>query len=57
MINFYQNIKTIYCDNEASFNSETITSLLKNQYSIDLVERFLSTLAEIGRFLKLDCKN
>jgi len=37
LVNFFQNIKTIYCDNEASFNSETITSLLKKQYSIDVV--------------------
>jgi len=37
LVNFYPNIRTIYCDNEASFNSETITSLLKNQYSIDVV--------------------
>ncbi|XP_070132574.1 uncharacterized protein [Drosophila bipectinata] len=57
--------ETIYCDNEASFNSETITSLLKNQYSIDVinapplhsssngqVERFHSTLAEIARSSK-----
>ncbi|KAH8332277.1 hypothetical protein KR074_008542 [Drosophila pseudoananassae] len=61
--------KTIYCDNEASFNSETITPLLRNQYSIDVVnapplhsssngqvERFHSTLAEIARCLKIDRK-
>jgi len=69
LVNFYSNTKTIYCDNEASFNSETITSLLKNQYSIDVVnapplhsssngqvERFHSTLAEIARCLKIDKK-
>ncbi|KAH8340342.1 hypothetical protein KR074_002460 [Drosophila pseudoananassae] len=69
LVNFYPNTKTIYCDNEASFNSETITSLLRNQYSIDVVnapplhsssngqvERFHSTLAEIARCLKIDKK-
>ncbi|KAH8338725.1 hypothetical protein KR074_003729 [Drosophila pseudoananassae] len=69
LVNFYPNTKTIYCDNEASFNSETITSLLRNQYSIDVVnapplhsssngqvERFHSTLAEIARCLKIDRK-
>jgi len=69
LVNFYPNIKAIYCDDEASFNSETITSLLKNQYSIDVVnapplhsssngqvEKFHSTLAEIGRCLRTDKK-
>jgi len=69
LINFFPNIKTIYCDNEASFNSETITSLLKNQYDIDIVnapplhsssngqvERFHSTLTEIARCMKIDQK-
>jgi len=69
LINFFPNIKTIYCDNEASFNSETITSLLKNQYNIDIVnapplhsssngqvERFHSTLTEITRCMKIDQK-
>jgi len=37
LINLFPKTKTIYCDNEASFSSETITSLLKNQYGIDLV--------------------
>jgi len=36
LVNFYHKTTTIYCDNEASFNSETITCLLKNQYSIDV---------------------
>jgi len=69
LINFFPNIKTIYCDNEASFNSETITSLLKNQYDIDIVnapplhsssngqvDRFHSTLTEIARCMKIDQK-
>ncbi|KAH8336032.1 hypothetical protein KR074_003115 [Drosophila pseudoananassae] len=69
LLNLYPNTKTIYCDNEASFNSETITSLLRNLYSIDVVkapplhsssngqvERFHSTLAEIARCLKIDKK-
>jgi len=69
IINLFPNIKTIYCDNEPAFNSETITSMLKNNYGIDIVnapllhsvsngqiERFHSTLAEIARCLKLDKK-
>jgi len=69
IINNFPNTKTIYCDNEPSFNSETITSLLKNQFNIDIVnapplhscsngqvERFHSTLIEIARCLKIDKK-
>jgi len=69
LVNLFPKIKTIYCDNEAAFNSETITSLLKNSYHIDIVnaaplhsssngqvERFHSTLSEIARCLKLDKK-
>jgi len=65
--NFFPKTKTIYCDNEASFNSETINSLLKNQNSIDIVnapplhsssngqvERFHSTLTEIARCITID---
>jgi len=67
LVNFFPKTKTIYCDNEASFNSETINSLLKNQYSIDIVnapplhsssngqvERFQRTLTEIARYIKID---
>lgn len=69
LVNIFPNIKTIYCDNEATFNSETITSLLKNNYNIDVdnapplhsssngqVERFHSILAAIARCLKMDKK-
>jgi len=69
LVNIFPKTKTIYCDNEASFNSETITSLLKNQFNIDIVnapplhscsngqvERFHSTLIEIARCLKIDRK-
>uniref|UniRef100_A0A0A1WWW7 RNA-directed DNA polymerase n=1 Tax=Zeugodacus cucurbitae TaxID=28588 RepID=A0A0A1WWW7_ZEUCU len=67
LINFFPGTKTIYCDNEASFNSDTIVTLLKNQYGIDIVnapplystsngqvEKFHSTLVEIARCLKLE---
>jgi len=67
LVNFFPKTKTIYCDNEAYLNSETINSLLKNQYSIDIVnapplhsssngqvERFHSTLTEIARCIKID---
>lgn len=66
LVNLFPDVKTMYCDNEASFNSETIRSLLKNQFDIDVVnapplhstsngqvERFHSTLLEIARCLKL----
>nr|ABI48306.1 pol protein [Drosophila melanogaster] len=69
IINLFPNIKTVYCDNEPAFNSETVTSMLKNSFGIDIVnapplhsssngqvERFHSTLAEIARCLKLDKK-
>lgn len=68
-VNVFPNIKIIYCDNEAAFNSETVTSLLKNNYNINVenapplhsssngqVERFHSTLSEIARWLKMDKK-
>jgi len=69
LLNFFPKTKTIFCDNEAAFNSETITSMLRNTYGIDVVnapplhcsskgqvERFHSTMAEIARCLKLDKK-
>jgi len=67
IINFFPKVKTIYCDNERSFNSETIKSILLNHFNITIanapplhstsngqVERFHSTLAEIARCLKLE---
>jgi len=61
IINFFPKVKTIYCDNERSFNSETIKSILLNHFNITIanapplhstsngqVERFNSTLAEIA---------
>jgi len=64
-INFFPKIKTIYCDNESSFNSETIKLILLNHLNITIanapplhrtsngqVERFHSILAEIARCLK-----
>jgi len=66
LLNFFPQTKTIYCDNEAAFNSETIRTLLKNGYNIDIVnapplhscsngqvERFHGTLADIARSFKL----
>jgi len=37
LVNLFHKIRTIYCDNEASFNFEAITSLLKNRVRIDFV--------------------
>jgi len=67
LINFYRRTKTIYCDNEPSIKSETIKTLLSNQFDIQIVnapphhstsngqvERFHSTLAEIARCLKIE---
>ena len=67
VLNLFPQTKTIYCDNEAAFNSETVRSLLKNGYDIDIVnapplhscsngqvERFHDTLADIGRSFKLE---
>ena len=64
IVNFFPEVKYIYCDNEGSFNSNTIAELL-NRYGIQLsscppfhsssngqVERFHSTLIEIARCLK-----
>lgn len=66
LVNVFPEIKVVYCDNEPSFSSDTIRSMLKNQYDIDIVnapplystsngqvERFHSTLTEIARCLKL----
>ena len=65
LINFFPQIKTVYCDNEKSLNSETIKTLLIS-HNIQIVnapplhstsngqiERFHSTLSEIARCLKL----
>lgn len=69
LVNLFPKTKTKFCDNEAAFNSETIVSLLKNSYDIDIVnapplhsvsngqvERFHSTLADIARSLRMDKK-
>jgi len=57
----------IYCDNEPSLNSLTITSMLSNNFGVGItnapplhstsngqVERFHSTLLELARCMKID---
>lgn len=64
LINFFPNIKFIYCDNEGSFSSHSFRGLLE-QFNIQIshcpplhsmsngqVERFHSTLIEISRCIK-----
>jgi len=67
LINLFTKIKTVYCDNERSINSQTIRTILENRYGIRVsnahplhstsngqVERFHSTLGEIARCIKID---
>lgn len=67
LLNIFPNAKTIYCDNEKSFNSNTVRYLLANSFGIEIVnapplhsasngqvERFHSTLIEIARCIKLE---
>jgi len=67
LMNFYPWVKTIYCDNEPSMNSQSIRSLLLNRFNVTVenapplhsisnghVERFHSKLVEIARCLKLE---
>ncbi|GBP98456.1 Retrovirus-related Pol polyprotein from transposon gypsy [Eumeta japonica] len=67
LMNLFPDTKSIYCDNEPSLKSETITSMLRNQFCVEVanapplhstsngqVERFHSTLTEIARCLKLE---
>ncbi|XP_049316980.1 uncharacterized protein LOC125779752 [Bactrocera dorsalis] len=62
-----RNTKVLVCDNERSLNSETIKSILKNHFGVEIyntppahsttngqVERFHSTLTEIARCQKLE---
>jgi len=69
LVNLFPKIKTLYCYNERSLNSETIKSILTGNFEISIanspplhstsngtVERFHSTLAEIARSLKIDRK-
>lgn len=64
LINFFPNLKFIYCDNEGSFSSHSFQGLLE-QFNIQVshcppmhstsngqVERFHSTLIEISRCIK-----
>lgn len=67
ILNFYKGTETIVCDNEKSLTSQTIRSLIKNNFGANIyatppmhstsngqVERFHGTLAEIARCLKLE---
>lgn len=69
LMNIYPKTKIVFCDNERSLNSETIKTILKNQFNVDIVnapplhstsngqvERFHSTLSEIARCLKIERK-
>ena len=67
ILNLFKDTRIIVCDNEKSLNSQTIKSLVKNNFGADIyatpplhsssngqVERFHSTLTEIARCLKLE---
>lgn len=69
LMNFFPDTKNIYYDNEPSLKSETIKSILRDQFGVEIenapplhstsngqVERFHSTLTEIARCLKLEGK-
>lgn len=66
-LNLFGNTRVVVCDNEKSFNSETVRTLIKKNFGADIyaipplhstsngqVERFHSTLTEIARCLRLD---
>jgi len=66
-MNFFPKAKVIYCDNEPSLKSHTITAMLDNHFGVSItnapplhsvsngqVERFHSTLLELARCLKID---
>jgi len=67
LLNMFPETKAIYCDNERSLNSETIKSMLNNNFGIVIskapplhslsngqVERFHGTLGDIARSYKLE---
>lgn len=67
LLNLFKDTKTIVCDNEKAFTSESITSLLRDHFGITMyntppfhsvtngqVERFHNTLSEIARCIKLE---
>lgn len=69
LMNLFPHTENIYYDNEPSLKSETIMSLLRDQFNVKVenaaplhstsngqVERFHSTLSEIARCLKLEKK-
>jgi serine/threonine-protein phosphatase PP1 catalytic subunit len=67
LMNFFPSARMIYCDNEPSLNSHTVTAMLSNNFGVSIanapplhstsngqVERFHSTLLELARCLKID---
>lgn len=67
ILNLFHNTRTLVCDNEKAFCSETIKTLIRNQFNVELftippahsvsngqVERFHSTLSEIARCIKVE---
>jgi len=69
IMNFFPRAKVVYCDNEPSLNSHTISAMLDNHFGVSIanapplhsvsngqVERFHSTLLELARCLKIDKK-
>lgn len=66
IMNIFKDTKYLICDNEKSLNSNTIKALLQDHFNVSIyttpphhsttngqVERFHSTLTEIGRCIKL----
>lgn len=67
LMNIFPQTRIIFCDNEKSLNSETIKTILRDRFSVEIVnspplhstsngqvERFHSTLGEIVRCLKIE---
>jgi len=67
IMNYFSKPRVIYCDNEPSLNSHTISTQLNNHFGVSIanapllhsvsngqVERFHCTLSELSRCLKID---